>query len=76
MNFEKNQIQNFLSQKARMTVNISNVLYKCLYSILQSGNKITGNKLGKKGEFKDAAKYMLQVTNFKSYNVAYFKPTM
>merc|ERR1711970_1541063 len=43
LNFEKNQIQNFFKQKAR----------------LANHNKTTGNKLGKKGEFKDAAKYML-----------------
>merc|ERR1711936_1031825 len=43
LNFEKNQIQNFFKQKAR----------------LANHNKTTGNKLGKKGEFLDAAKYML-----------------
>jgi len=44
LNFEKNQIQNFYKQKAR----------------LQNHNKTTGNKQGKKGEFEDAAKYLLQ----------------
>jgi hypothetical protein len=44
LNFEKNQIQNFFKQKAR----------------LQNHNKTKANKLGKKGEFKDAAKYLLQ----------------
>merc|ERR1712061_662033 len=43
LNFEKNQIQNFFKQKAR----------------LENQNKVTGNKKGKKGEFEDAAKYML-----------------
>lgn len=43
LNFEKNQIQNFYKQKAR----------------LQNHNKTTSNKQGKKGEFEDAAKYML-----------------
>merc|ERR1711973_878877 len=41
LNFEKNQIQNFFKQKAR----------------LENQNKVTGNKKGKKGEFEDAAKY-------------------
>merc|ERR1712218_448828 len=44
LDFEKNQIQNFHKQKARV----------------KNQNKTTGNKLGKKGEFKDAAKYLLQ----------------
>ena len=44
LNFEKNQIQNFFKQKAR----------------LQNHNKTTSNKQGKKGEFMDSAKYMLQ----------------
>jgi len=44
LNFEKNQIQNFFKQKAR----------------LQNHNKTTANKQGKKGEFEDAAKYLLQ----------------
>merc|ERR1712106_984487 len=43
LNFEKNQIQNFFKQKAR----------------LQAQNKTTSNKQGKKGEFEDAAKYLL-----------------
>jgi len=43
LNFEKGQIQNFFKQKAR----------------LENQNKVTGNKKGKKGEFKDAAGYML-----------------
>merc|ERR1711936_204933 len=43
LNFEKNQIQNFFKQKAR----------------LENQNKVTGNKKGKKGEFEDAAGYML-----------------
>jgi hypothetical protein len=43
LNFEKGQIQNFFKQKAR----------------LENQNKVTGNKQGKKGEFEDAAKYML-----------------
>merc|ERR1712012_257362 len=43
LNFEKNQIQNFFKQKAR----------------LENQNKVTGDKKGKKGEFEDAAKYML-----------------
>merc|ERR1719239_782048 len=43
LNFEKNQIQNFFKQKAR----------------LENQDKVTGNKKGKKGEFKDAAGYML-----------------
>jgi len=43
LNFEKNQIQNFYKQKAR----------------LENQNKVTGNKKGKKGEFNDAAGYML-----------------
>merc|ERR1712004_355978 len=43
LNFEKNQIQNFFKQKAR----------------LENQNKVTGNRKGKKGEFEDAAKYML-----------------
>merc|ERR1712180_412051 len=37
LNFEKNQIQNFFKQKAR----------------LENQNKVTGNKKGKKGEFED-----------------------
>jgi len=44
LSFEKNQIQNFFKQKARF----------------ENQGKTTTNKLGKKGEFKDAAKYMLQ----------------
>merc|ERR1712106_764233 len=44
LNFEKNQIQNFFKQKARLI----------------NHNKTTANKQGKKGEFMDAAKYMLQ----------------
>jgi len=44
LNFEKNQIQNFYKQKARLT----------------NHNKTKSNKLGKKGEFADAAKYLLQ----------------
>jgi len=43
MEFEKTQIQNFFKQKSR----------------LQNHNKIATNKLGKKGEFEDAAKYLL-----------------
>merc|ERR1712172_379757 len=43
LNFEKNQIQNFFKQKAR----------------LENQDKVTGNKKGKKGEFEDAAGYML-----------------
>merc|ERR1712045_520028 len=43
LNFEKGQIQNFFKQKAR----------------LENQNKVTGNKKGKKGEFEDAAGYML-----------------
>merc|ERR1712223_549093 len=43
LNFEKNQIQNFFKQK----------------TCLENQNKVTGNKKGKKGEFEDAAKYML-----------------
>merc|ERR1711990_857170 len=43
LSFEKNQIQNFFKQKAR----------------LENQNKVTGNKKGKKGEFEDAAGYML-----------------
>merc|ERR1711936_1313488 len=43
LNFEKNQIQDFFKQKAR----------------LENQNKVTGNKKGKKGEFEDAAGYML-----------------
>jgi len=44
LSFEKNQIQNFFKQKARF----------------ENQGKTTKNKLGKKGEFEDAAKYMLQ----------------
>jgi len=44
LNFEKNQIQNFYKQKARLT----------------NHNKTKSNKLGKKGEFAEAAKYLLQ----------------
>ena len=44
LNFEKNQIRNFFKQKARV----------------QAHNKTTSSKKGKKGEFKDAAKYLLQ----------------
>jgi len=44
LNFEKNQIQNFFKQKTRVT----------------NHNKTKSNKLGKKGEFEDAAKYLLQ----------------
>lgn len=44
LNFEKNQIQSFFKQKAR----------------IKNQNKTTGGKLGKKGEFEDAAKYLLQ----------------
>merc|ERR1711928_14914 len=43
LNFEKNQIQNFFKQKAR----------------LENQNNVTGNKARKEGEFEDAAKYML-----------------
>merc|ERR1719419_233311 len=43
LNFEKNQIQNFRKQKARLT----------------NHAKVKGNKLGKKGQFEDAAKYLL-----------------
>merc|ERR1712088_1264026 len=43
LNFEKNQILNFFKQKAR----------------LENQNKVTRNKKGKKGEFEDAAGYML-----------------
>ena len=80
LNFEKNQIQNFFKQKARLEVNtffLSNKInfnfnsseYHQLLSSsnpnwltnLQNQNKVTGNKKGKKGEFEDAAKYMLTV---------------
>merc|ERR1711892_755067 len=44
LNFEKNQIQNFFKQNAR----------------LKNHNKTKSGKLGKKGEFEDAAKYLLQ----------------
>eukprot|EP00090_Calanus_glacialis_P047515 TRINITY_DN990_c0_g1_i2.p1 TRINITY_DN990_c0_g1~~TRINITY_DN990_c0_g1_i2.p1 ORF type:complete len:437 (-),score=117.37 TRINITY_DN990_c0_g1_i2:2838-4148(-) len=44
LNFEKNQIQNFYKQKARLI----------------NHNKTTASKQGKKGEFEDAAKYLLQ----------------
>merc|ERR1712106_1152698 len=44
LNFEKNQIQNFFKQKARLI----------------NHNKTTANKQGKKGEFMQAAKFMLQ----------------
>merc|ERR1711936_404560 len=43
LNFEKGQIQNFFKRKAR----------------LENQAKVTGNKKGKKGEFEDAAGYML-----------------
>merc|ERR1712037_725637 len=43
LNFEKGQIQNFFKQKAR----------------LENQNKKENKKVGKKGEFKDAAGYML-----------------
>merc|ERR1719452_205659 len=44
LNFEKNQIQNFYKQNAR----------------IKNHNKTQANKQGKKGEFMEAAKYMLQ----------------
>jgi len=44
LNFEKNQIQNFFKQKTR----------------LQNHNKTKSNKLGKKGDFAESAKYLLQ----------------
>merc|ERR1711892_1021218 len=44
LNFEKNQIQNFFKQNAR----------------LKNHNKTKSGKLGKKGEFEDAAKYLSQ----------------
>merc|ERR1711936_1242818 len=43
LNFEKGQIQNFFKRKAR----------------LENQAKVTGNKKGKKGEFEEAAGYML-----------------
>merc|ERR1711936_123874 len=43
LNFEKGQIQNFFKRKAR----------------LENQAKVTGNNKGKKGEFEDAAGYML-----------------
>merc|ERR1719450_1061572 len=43
LHFEKSQIQNFFKRKAR----------------LENQNKVTENKKGKKGEFEDAAGYML-----------------
>ena len=44
MDYEKNQIQNFQKQKARV----------------KNQDRVTTNKFGKKGEFESAAKFMLQ----------------
>ena len=54
MDFEKNQIQNFQKQKAR----------------IDNQNKTTGNKLGKNGEFEDAAKSLLQALGMPSNDFA------
>ena len=54
--FEKNQILNFQKQKARVT----------------NFNKTTGNKLGKKGEFDSAARFLLQALGKKIFQREYF----
>ena len=53
LGFEKNQILNFQKQKARV----------------RNQNRTTGNKLGKKGEFEDAAKYLLQALGTRSFTL-------
>merc|ERR1712106_1309940 len=57
LNFEKNQIQNFFKQKARLI----------------NHNKTTANKQGKKGEFMQAAKFMLQAIGQSKSVVCFLK---